>query len=108
MKVYTYYDRINGFTCQLDVIKLWDKTWRDRGFEPCVLSDHDALKHPYCEEYVNYIQALHEEIVGKQIDHYGTSCYMRWLAYANTGDDEMYTSDYDVLNFSLEPNSINP
>jgi len=109
MNVYTYYDRINGFTCQIDVIKLWEKTWRDRGFEPRVLNESDARKHPYCEEYVNYIQALHEEIVGKPIDQYGTSCYLRWLAYANTGDDVMYTSDYDVLNFSLEPvDSIDP
>ena len=62
MKVYTYYDQIPGLPCQTDLIDLWKKFWPSRGYEPVVLNDSDARKHPRYEQFCSYITELHKEI----------------------------------------------
>lgn len=108
MKIYTYYDQVADLPCQTDLIELWRRNWLSRGFEPVVLNDHDARKHPRYEEYVDYIRALHLEIKGDTIQPYGLSCYLRWLAYAVVSEPLFVTSDYDVLNFSLDVEDVEP
>jgi hypothetical protein len=101
MKVYTYYDQIPGLPCQTDLIDLWKKSWSSRGYDPVVLNDTDARKHPRYEQFCSYITELHKEIKQEPIQKYGLSCYLRWLSYATTDDPACITSDYDVLNFNL-------
>ena len=106
MKIYTFYDRVKKFPCQLDLIDMWKKSWSDNGFEPIVLTTADVQHHEYYDTYVASMNELHYEITGKYLQTYGLSCYLRWLAYSMVSDEYILTSDYDIINYTLKPHHV--
>lgn len=101
MVVYTYYDDIN-FKDQVKLIELWKISWRSRGFTPIVLNHTHAKQSPFYNEYVYNIHKIHKEVTGKNISKYGLSCFLRWLAYSTTSEDNMIVCDYDVINGGVD------
>jgi len=69
------------------------------------LTQKDAKKHNFYEEFDNKIKSLCSEISGKKISQYGMSCWHRWLAYAAQGlEVPFYVSDYDIINYNFNLN----
>ena len=106
MKIYTYYQPIDRFLYQDQLIALWQKSWKKQGFEPIVLSLEDAQKHSFYQTYIQELKNLHLQIQKQQLTEYGLSCYNRWLAYATQEKEPFLVSDYDVINLNLKPESI--
>lgn len=102
MKIYTYYEDIK-FTQQEKMLKLWETSWTNAGFEPKVLSKEDAKKNAFYEEFVEKMKDIHFQVMQKEITDYGLSCYVRWLAYSTQPNEYFYVSDYDCVNNGLEP-----
>lgn len=107
MKIYTYHENIN-FKAQNPLVDTWKKSWESQGFEAIVLGRADAEKHDFYGEFVSRLEKLHLDIIEKPIQPYGMSCYLRWLAYANTLDSNSFVSDYDVINVKLPSNQSLP
>jgi len=108
MKIYTYYQEI-AHEKQHELIDLWKTSWSRQGYEPIILNLEDAKKHPYFEAFNLEIRRISKEIIGKDINNYGMSCWFRWLAYATVNDsnEKFYVSDYDAININFpitEPN----
>jgi len=104
MKIYTYYEDIkHNSEYQQSMLKLWQISWQNSGFEPIILSPQDATKHSFYEEFIERLKNLHIQIMGRPITAYGLSCYIRWLAYSTQYDKYFYVSDYDCCNNGLEP-----
>lgn len=102
MKIYTYYENIQ-YDNQQEMLRLWQTSWKNSGFDPIVLSLEDAKKHSFYKEFVDQLKDLHFRIMNKPINDYGLSCYVRWLAYSTQQDEYFYVSDYDCINNGLEP-----
>lgn len=98
MKIYTYYEDIN-YPFQKEILKIWQNNWSSYGFEPIILSEQDAKKSHFYEEFYYKINSIHEFIADKKISGYGINCYLRWIAYsALDNQDPFLVSDYDVVN----------
>lgn len=106
-KMYTYYERtipatpqeglgnddrsITGMTGVEDeqLLDFWKASWSNAGWDPVVLSERDAARHPkYAQVQTALEQTLH-------LDGLGRKLFMRWLAMAAVGGGWM--SDYDVF-----------
>lgn len=106
MKIFTYYEDIN-FKEQDGMIQLWKQSWENNGFEAIVLSEKDAISHPYYNTFVTGLKDIHKNIAGKDIRPYGLSCYVRWLAYASLNIEESFlVSDYDVINVEFKSKDL--
>jgi hypothetical protein len=101
MKIYTYYEEIN-FKHQYEILEHWKNNWKNKGFEPVILTEMDAKRSSYYDTFLNEIQQLHLEITSKEIKPYGISCYLRWLAYSTQEDPSFFVSDYDVFNINFK------
>ena len=108
MKVYTYHIPIIQFPDQNKIINIWSTSWKARGFEPIVLTDEDAEKHPQYDELYKKIKQIWSGVNNREFNErgekYSMSCYLRWLAYAALDNtDRFYLSDYDIINFNFKP-----
>lgn len=109
MKIYTYYENLESnhknlpHDNQREMLRLWQTSWKNAGFEPIVLDSEEAKKHPFYEEFIDQLKALHVKIMNKPITDYGLACYIRWMAYATQDDEYFYVSDYDCVNNGLKP-----
>ena len=101
MKIYTYYENIN-FKNQDELVSLWEKSWKTHNFEPVVLTEKDAEKSDFYEEFVSKITELHQDISEKPLSKYGLSCWLRWLAYSTQPEEKFFVSDYDVINHNFD------
>eukprot|EP00545_Synedropsis_sp_CCMP1620_P009584 CAMPEP_0119013438 /NCGR_PEP_ID=MMETSP1176-20130426/8450_1 /TAXON_ID=265551 /ORGANISM="Synedropsis recta cf, Strain CCMP1620" /LENGTH=381 /DNA_ID=CAMNT_0006966529 /DNA_START=368 /DNA_END=1513 /DNA_ORIENTATION=- len=94
--MYTFYSEIQNVpmpagmarTDHSRLLKSWTRAWRQAGWNPIVLDEQDAMKHP---EY-NKIKVLVEQTGAGA---YNQLCFLRWLALAQVGGGWM--SDYDVF-----------
>jgi hypothetical protein len=100
MKVYTYYEDIN-FKHQDRLLNLWKNSWERHGYEAIILTRTDAENHPFCKEFIQRLETLHQDITNKPLRKYGLSCWLRWLAYATQPEETFYVSDYDVINHNF-------
>lgn len=93
MKIYSYYSTVPSHDVEgeLRLVNLWCDHWTALGFEPQVLNEWTARKHPYFHEFNNAVMQL-PTVNSKE---YEVACYHRWLAMAQIGGGIM--SDYDVL-----------
>lgn len=105
MKICTYYENINGkrFKAQDKLIDLWKSSWESEGFEVIILGIDDAKKSPMYEDFCKKMSYIFREATGKNLNHYGLSCFLRWLAYSTlqNQDEQILVSDYDVINTGL-------
>jgi hypothetical protein len=95
MNVYTYFDKdesLNGFSQVLDI---WEKSWKKYGWNPVVLGNDVAMRHPLYELVYNHVEKLPTSNPKK----YEMSCWLRWLAMESIGGG-LHT-DSDVFNYGL-------
>lgn len=100
MKIYTYYEDV-GFKKQLELIEVWQESWRKQGFDPIVLNREDAKKSPLYQKYYDFVQRVHEKISGKTLpeNNYCLAAQLEIVAFTNIDKGEVsYISDYDVIN----------
>jgi len=105
--VYTYHDGIyeggrpdtdlRQADEQYEMISHWKRSWAKRGWNPKVLTQADARRHPMFQPITERLKQL--PTVNSSA--YELACYHRWLAVAVMGGGFM--SDYDVVNFGFEP-----
>jgi len=56
MKIYTYWDStVNAPKNQAALMSLWDRSWAARGWEPRILTQANARKHPLFKQAVQLI-----------------------------------------------------
>lgn len=106
-KVICYYQKIGGDKFSLEseqLIELWRKSWRNNGWEPIVLDEGYAKRHPdYHLVYLNNINSPFYSNINKEMWKYHRCCYMRLLAYCNyvIKNGTTLCADYDVINYSF-------
>lgn len=96
----TYFEDIN-FKNQKELLELWERSWKNKGFETIVLSEKDARKSPFFEEFSLAMKKIHRSVMGVNLGRYGLSCYLRWLAYSTLPTKRLYVSDYDIININF-------
>lgn len=112
MKVYCYYTPSQHLemVSEWRLIQLWIKQW-SKFYEPVVLNEWHASKHPYYPAYLAAVDALPSVNPGG----YDRSCYLRWLAMAQVLGPKTVglMSDYDVMAYGawterkLDPERLN-
>jgi len=101
--VYTYYMPVPGLwpeDTQLKLIDLWAESWRKRGWEPIVLGESHARRHPRFKEFKQKFWELPTEYG----HDYEGACLMRYVAVAAMGGGML--TDYDVMNYSVTPERV--
>jgi hypothetical protein len=97
MNIYTFFSPVAGISGQAEVIRVWELSWRRRGWTPRILTPRDAQAHPRFKEFDvrvrTYPTANNPE--------YERLCYIRWLALAQVGGGWM--TDTDVINYAFFP-----
>lgn len=116
-KVYTFYDKIDGWEEDKKLLDLWLKNWKNKDFEPIVLNSSDSKLNPYYSEFVETIQWYYKEILEKELidkdnpwTYYVEKNFVRFLAYGNLLEDcTIMTMDYDIYNvdYSEDPRTLN-
>lgn len=101
MKIYTYYQPISRHLKQPELLDLWKLSWSKQGFTPIILTQEDAVKHAFYNEFSDKIRNISNTIRTENITDYGMSCWLRWLAYSTQPDEPFYVSDYDAINVNF-------
>lgn len=98
MNIYTFYEKIDGFneSSQLDLIKIWKKSWSYYGWNPVVLDMKDVIMHPLYEKLKNACSKF-PTINNSTYELY---CFLRWLSMEKRGG---WFTDYDIINYGFEP-----
>lgn len=102
MKVYAYFDSCCVTEVARHTLDLWEKSWRDRGWNPVVLSEKDAESHPFYPRFREAVQSF-PSVNGAGFDYHA---FMRWLAVANLKDSLVVTTEPDVINYSLVSDDV--
>jgi hypothetical protein len=98
--VHTYFrpcDDPDALVEQKKILAIWERSWREAGFEPVILTEAHARKHPRCGE----LRAAFESKPTISPKGYEMACWLRWLAMSEVGGGFM--TDYDVLPFGPVP-----
>lgn len=98
-RIFTYYQP----TADIDLVEsrrlisLWIDRWAAHGFEPHVLNEHHAARHPYFTEFYAAVSRL----PSINPPGYDLACYIRWLAVANqlVRNEIGIMADYDVMPY---------
>lgn len=94
MNVYTYSDSSEHEHNRL--LGLWQGSWAARGWNPRVLSIHDAKRHPRYAEML-----ARAELAPKELRAGVRTNYRKWLAFAAAGGG--YLCDPAVINYGFAP-----
>lgn len=92
--VYTYFSPVAsapGKEEQIRLLNFWQKSWKEHGWEPVILTEADAKKHPRFEEWSAALAA--KPTINPP--SYERACWLRWIAMAAANANFMV--DYDVL-----------
>lgn len=97
VKLYTYFNDVPGISPfdSYKLILLWMEHWKAVGFEPFVLTEWHASKHPMFEKFNAVVSAF----PSVNSPEYERACWIRWLAFSAMGGG--YMSDYDVFPVKL-------
>lgn len=105
--VISYYSSVNGmqFSKQsFDLLDLWKKNWQTKGWNPIILDEEYAKKHPIFDKISikDFSNVLHSHTTNLPTE-YVMQCYLRWLAYHNyiINHGKVLWADYDVYNKGL-------
>lgn len=100
--VHTYFsplENAKGVEEQNRLIDLWKQTWKAHGWEPVVLTEKDAEKHPRYAEW----RAAFAKLPTVNPPGYEMACWLRWVAMAQVGGT---LTDYDCMNFRFVPGDV--
>lgn len=99
-KVYTYFAPVEsegGKAEQQRILAIWRAQWLANGWQPVVLTEEDAQRHPDYESLKAHFASL--PTINRP--GYEMACWLRWVAMAATGGGLMV--DYDTLPFDFHP-----
>lgn len=103
MKIFCFYQESKDIDpiAERKLIALWIDNWRMKAFEPWVLNESWAERHPLFESFRDAVS----KFPSTNPAGYDLSCFIRWLAVAvaTEGDDCCILSDYDVFNYGWAP-----
>jgi hypothetical protein len=105
MNVYTYYQHIPELwseESQKGLIDVWRRSWEKCGWNPIVLTEEVAKKHPRYDEFKRKFWAFPTPFGS----NYEGTCFMRWVAMVVAGGGLM--TDYDVINYGFPPCAPDP
>lgn len=91
MRVYTFFEEAGVNADAQWLLARWKANWQARGFEPVILGDADARRHPRYDHYVRRFS----EYPTVNPKAYEMTCFKRWLAMAMVGG---LMVDYDLFN----------
>lgn len=100
MNVYTYYKQVPGLwsdDSQRKLLDVWARSWTKAGWNPVILGEEDAQKHPRYEE----LKGRYWNLPSPYGHDYDGGCFLRWAAVAAAGGGLMV--DYDVINYDFSP-----
>lgn len=100
MKIFTYYENVPGISGydSIKLIQSWREAWTACGFEPLVITEHHARKHPDFEKF----EALAKALPSVNSAQYEFACYARWLALCQVGGG--FLADYDLFPRNFDEN----
>ena len=111
-KVFTYFEPINEQADEnLQIIEIWKQTWAKHGWDPVVLNQQVAQRHP---RYFELDGWAHLRKTKNQWS-YERACYARWMAYAEYGtrfgeqyepDRMIWFADWDCMNRGLTATAV--
>lgn len=95
MKCYAYFQGTKtALDEQLALLNRWGELWESSGWEPMIITELDAAKHPRFAEW----KAAFEKIPTINPKEYEMACWLRWIAMAALpGNDPSLMTDYDVI-----------
>lgn len=102
MKIHCFYSESKDIdsTDERKLICLWIESWRNKGFDPVVLNESWAERHPLFEAYRDKVS----QFPSTNPAGYDLSCFLRWMAVAVAETEDTATmADYDVFNYGFAP-----
>jgi hypothetical protein len=106
MNAYTYYMPVPGLwpaDTQLALIEVWKRSWAKQGWNPIVMDETWAMRHPRYKEFKQKFWSLPSEY-GHDFEG---ACFLRYAAMATTEAGGMLL-DYDVINYAFAPVAPDP
>lgn len=103
--VHTYFrpcDDPDALGEQKRILAIWERSWREAGFEPVILTEAHARKHPRFEEYRAALEA--KPTINPKA--YEMACWLRWIAVLSADTLSPLLTDYDVLPFGYVDEKI--
>lgn len=106
--VFTYYTPIHIMSDnwrpadQQKLISVWRRSWAARGWNPIVLGEDDAKRHPQYEE----LRAKFWSLPTPYGHDFEGPCFMRWAAMSAVGGGML--TDYDCINYTFAPREVDP
>lgn len=109
--VMTYYADISDVTSSTnnrDLLKMWTKNWKAKGWHTIILTSEDAKLHKDAQAinvYNNESLLVRNSRLNKK---YLWNCYLRWFAYSKYAEENgtCVWSDFDVMNCNLSPEQL--
>ncbi|KAJ8041451.1 hypothetical protein HOLleu_12267 [Holothuria leucospilota] len=99
--IYTYYqpayDDPDVLRAAQNLLLEWTKAWTTAGWQPRILNETDAMRHP---EY-HSLKEKFESLPSLNSKRYEVSCFLRYIAMAVVGGGWM--SDYDLFPLHFPP-----
>lgn len=104
MKVFCYYTATPKLPVfeEVGLQHCWADAWSAIGFEPIVLTEFHAQRHP---KFGHLLPSL-EKLPSVNPDFYDRACFLRWIAmaYAPVAKSELFLmTDYDLLGYESAP-----
>jgi hypothetical protein len=97
-EIFTYYENLEKFERQNEILKYWEKTWQQKGFKTFIANKDHAKVHPLYQEFVDAVQEINRKKYKVDIRAFYLSSLVRWLAWSTLLKRPSYVCDYDVLN----------
>lgn len=101
MNVFTFYEPVESFGNQNELINLWIDSWKTRGWNPVVIDQKQACTH---KNWVPFNAGKIHSLPTRNPLAYERACWHRWFAFEQMGGGVM--SDYDVMNNGLTPDEV--
>jgi hypothetical protein len=99
MRIYGYHADVSQTVNSVDELRLtvlWRERWALAGFEPFILSEHDAQKHPRYEQAKEVVASM-PTINPKE---YEEACWLRWFALSAAAPSPVsgaWLADFDAI-----------
>lgn len=109
--VVTYYAEIPNFnssTNNENLLELWKKNWKSKGWNVVVLNEEYAKSHKDLEQLDVYNETSFLVCNSRLPKKYLWNCYLRWFAYSKYVEETgtIIWSDFDVMNCNLTPEQL--
>ena len=100
MRAVCYFNDCSVPECPHQLLARWARSFASHGFDPIVLDESCARKHPRFDE-IDAMIATFPTVNGAT---YERSCWMRWLAYKVCAP--AFFTDIDVINYGFTPKDV--